>query len=160
MNRADGTKLKLADPMYKIASYVMDKRTDAMNMITIDVPIEPVQAYINKKRNEDGINISHMAVIIAAYLRTVAEFPMLNRFIVNCKAYSRNEFTVAMVVLKAGQVDHGTMSKMYFDFENILPDEADFLSAEGLFSGVGFDSFLAEIFQRKTLFLYQTFFLF
>ena len=122
MNRADGTLLKVSDPMYKIASFVMDKRTDSMNMITIDVPIEPVQEYINKKRKEDGINISHMAVIIAAYLRTVAEFPMLNRFIVNCKAYSRNEFTVAMVVLKAGQVDHGTMSKMYFDFENTIID--------------------------------------
>ena len=122
MNRADGTLLKVSDPMYKIASFVMDKRTDSMNMITIDVPLEPVQEYINKKRKEDGINISHMAVIIAAYLRTVAEYPMLNRFIVNCKAYSRNEFTVAMVVLKAGQVDHGTMSKMYFDFENTIID--------------------------------------
>ena len=122
MNRADGTLLKVSDPMYKIASFVMNKRTDSMNMITIDVPLEPVQEYINKKRKEDGINISHMAVIIAAYLRTVAEYPILNRFIVNCKAYSRNEFTVAMVVLKAGQVDNGTMSKMYFDFENTIID--------------------------------------
>lgn len=122
MNRADGIKLKVSDPMYKIASYVMDKRTDSMNMITIDVPIDPVQDYINKKRKEDGVNISHMAVILSAYIRTVAEFPMLNRFIVNCKAYSRNEFTVAMVVLKAGQVDHGTMSKMYFGLDNTVFD--------------------------------------
>lgn len=122
MNRADGTLLKVSDPMYKIASYVMDKRTDSMNMITIDVPIDPVQEYINKKRKEDGVNISHMAVILSAYIRTVAEFPMLNRFIVNCKAYSRNEFTVAMVVLKAGQMDHGTMSKMYFGLDNTVFD--------------------------------------
>lgn len=122
MNRADGIKLKVADPMYKIASYVMDKRTDSMNMITIDVPIDPVQEYINKKRKEDGVNISHMAVILSAYIRTVAEFPMLNRFIVNCKAYSRNEFTAAMVVLKAGQVEHGTMSKMYFGLDNTVFD--------------------------------------
>lgn len=128
MNRADGTLLKNTDPMYKVASFVMNKRTDSMNMITIDVPIEPVQEYINKKRKENGVNISHMAVFISAYLRTVAEFPELNRFIVNCKPYARNEFTVAMVVLKAGQVDHGTMSKMYFDFNNTVFDVNDIIN--------------------------------
>ena len=56
-----------------------------------------------------------MALIITAYLRTAAEFPELNRFIVNKKAYARNEFAVAMVVLKSGSNGHGTMSKMYFD---------------------------------------------
>lgn len=122
--RADGKKIKNTDPMYTVASYIMNKRTDAMNMITIDIPLDPIQDYIKEKRKE-GIAISHMAVLISAYLRTACEFPMLNRFIVNRKPYSRNEFSVAMVVLKAGQVDHGTMSKMYFDMGNTILEVND-----------------------------------
>ena len=117
--RADGTRLKNIDPMYNVAAHIMNKRTDAMNMITIDIPFEPMQEYLNKKRKE-GITLSHMSLLISAYLRTAAEFPELNRFIVNSKAYARNEYVIAMVVLSAG--NHGTMSKMYFDIEDTVFD--------------------------------------
>lgn len=119
--RADGKRLRDTDPMYTVAAYVMDKRVDAMNMITLDIPIDSIQSYLNEKRKQ-GRSISHMAVIIAAYLRTVTEFPMLNRFIVNRKPYARNEFCVAMVVLKSGVMDNGTMSKMYFEMTDTIFD--------------------------------------
>jgi hypothetical protein len=99
----------------------MSKRTDSMNMITVDIPVEPIQNFLNEKRKE-GANISHMAVILSAYIRVVSEFPELNRFIVNKKPYARNEFAVGMVVLKAGDSGHGTMSKMYFDYKNTIYD--------------------------------------
>lgn len=119
--RADGKRLRNIDPMYTVASYIMSKRTDSMNMITVDIPVEPIQKFLNEKR-KDGINISHMAVILSAYIRVVSEFPELNRFIVNKKPYARNEFAVGMVVLKAGDSGHGTMSKMYFDYKNTIYD--------------------------------------
>lgn len=125
--RADGKRIKNADPMYTVAAYIMNKRVDSMNMITIDIPIEPIKEYINEKRKQ-GINISHMAVVLAAYLRTVKEFPELNRFVVNKKIYQRNEVAVGMVVLKAGQVDHGTMSKMYFDENNTIFEVNDIIN--------------------------------
>ena len=107
--------------MYTVAAHIMNKRVDSMNMVTLDIPYDPIQNYLNEKRKE-GITISHMAVIIAAYLRTAAEFPLLNRFIVNCKPYARNEFSVAMVVLKSGEFDNGTMSKMYFNMTDTILD--------------------------------------
>lgn len=122
--RADGTRLRDTDPMYKVAAYIMDKRVDAMNMVTLDIPIDPIQKYLNEKRKQ-GITISHMSVIISAYLRTVAEFPLLNRFIANRKPYARNEFCVAMVVLKSGVMDNGTMSKMYFNMNDTIFDVND-----------------------------------
>ncbi len=111
--RADGKRIKNADPMYTVAAHIMSKRVDSMNMITIDIPYDNIQNYLNEKRKQ-GITLSHMSVLVAAYLRTVAEFPELNRFVVNSKVYARNELAVAMVVLKSGQADNGTMSKMYF----------------------------------------------
>ena len=117
--RPDGKRVKNADPMYTVAAYIMDKRVDSMNMITIDVPVEPIKEYLNKKRNE-GVNISHMGVVLAAYIRTMKEFPELNRFVVNKKIYQRNEIAVGMVVLKPGEMGHGTMSKMYFNENNTI----------------------------------------
>lgn len=105
----------------------MDKRYDAMNMVTIDIPLAHISDYLKEKRSQ-GINISHMAVILSAYVRVVAEFPELNRFFVNKKAYSRNELTVSMVVLKAGSADNGTMSKMYFDKKNTIFEVNDIIN--------------------------------
>ena len=119
--RADGKRLRNTDPMYTVAAHIMNKRVDAMNMKTIDIPYDPKQNYLNEKRKQ-GINLSHMAIIVAAYLRTAAEYPQLNRFIVNSKAYARNEWAIAMVVLKGGEADNGTMSKMYFENTDTIFD--------------------------------------
>lgn len=120
--RADGKKLKNADPMYKVAAHIMAKRSDAMNMITLDIPFEPMNRYLNEKRKE-GKRYSHLSLIICAYLQTVAEFPALNRFVVNKTIYARNEIAIGMVVLKGGKIDsHGTMSKLYLKPHYALDD--------------------------------------
>ncbi len=115
--RADGKRVRKADPMYTVVPYIMDKRNDAMNMITVDIPVEPIQSYINAKRKE-GIRLSHMSVIMAAYLRIVHEFPLLNNFIVNKKIYTHKEFKVAMVVLKNLATQEETMSKVEFQLDD------------------------------------------
>lgn len=125
--RADGKRLRHTDPMYRVAAHIMDKRVDSMNMTTIDIPYEPIQEYINKKRKE-GIRISHMALVIAAYIRTMAEFPELNRFVVNKKIYTRNEVAVGMVVLKSLENHNGTMSKMYFNKANTVFEVNDIIN--------------------------------
>lgn len=117
--RADGKRIKNADPMYTVGAYIMSKRVDSMNMITVDIPLDPIKKYIAKRRE---YKISHLALVISAYLRTAAEYPALNRFVVNKKIYARNEFAVGMVVLKPDDDGHGTMSKMYFDYEDTIFD--------------------------------------
>jgi hypothetical protein len=87
-----------------------------MNMIELDIPISPMQTYLNEKRKQ-GYRFSHLGVVLAAYVRTAAEYPLLNRFIANKRIYQRNEFSVAMVVLKPGEMD-GTMNKMYFKMDD------------------------------------------
>ncbi len=111
--RKDGKKVTNVDPMYRIMPYILNKRYDAMNMVTIDVPIEPMQKYINAQRRS-GVAISHMGLIIAAMVRATAEYPALNRFIANKKLYAHNDYTVGMVVMRPKDVD-GTMSKMRFE---------------------------------------------
>ena len=114
MKRKDGIRLKITDPMYTVAAHIMDKRMDSMNMITIDIPVDPVADYVHRKRDE-GMKISRLAVLLAAYIRVIDEFPKLNHFIVNSNIYARNELAVGMVVLQGGDItQQGTMSKIYF----------------------------------------------
>ena len=104
--------------MYRIASHVMAKRSDSMNMITLNIPAAPIQNYLREKSRE-GRPISHMAVLMGGFVRLMAEFPALNRFIMNKEPYARNELAYGMVVMgaKAGQgkANEGTMSKIFFD---------------------------------------------
>lgn len=114
--RADGKRVKNIPPMYAVAAHIMAKRSDACNSIELNIPLEPMQNYLRDARAR-GHNVSHLALVIAGFLRTTAEYPFLNRFVVNKTIYARNEFAVGMVVLKPGQLD-GTMNKMYFDLED------------------------------------------
>ena len=113
--RPDGYKVKNADPMYMLIPYFLTKRYDAMNMTTLDIPVEPMKAYINAKRRE-GVQLSHVGLVLAAFVRTVAEFPLLNRFIGGKKVYQHKDITVSMVVLRPGGGD--VMSKLYFEPED------------------------------------------
>jgi len=111
--RKDGRKIKTIDPMYKLISHIMVERSDSMNMIELTVQQDPIRKYIRKKKDE-GYTFSHLAVVLAAYIRTIADYPFLNRFVVNKTLYARKEVAIGMVVLKPGETE-GTMSKMYFN---------------------------------------------
>ena len=126
--RKDGYKLKGTDAMYQVAAHIMDKRSDSMNMITIDIPLKPMEDYRHQLRRE-GRWVSHMALLMAAYVRTAAEFPELNRFVVNKRFYARKEFAVGMVVLKAGDAHHGIMSKIYLEMDDTLSEVNDKINA-------------------------------
>ena len=111
--RPDGKRVKGENAMYSLVPYFLTKRYDAMNMITLDIPLEPLHRYMNEKRKE-GRPVSHLALIISSFIRIAAEFPALNRFVVGKKVYQRNELAVSMVVLRPG-TDEDTMSKIYFE---------------------------------------------
>jgi pyruvate/2-oxoglutarate dehydrogenase complex dihydrolipoamide acyltransferase (E2) component len=116
MGRPDGTLAKVGDSNYFLFPHVLKKRYDAQNMITVDIPVEPMKQYINEKRKE-GISISYLGLVMAAYTRAAAKFPLLNRFVVNEKIYDRNYFSASMVVLRPG-AGTDVFSKVYFDPQN------------------------------------------
>lgn len=107
----------------------MKERTDAMNMITIDLPEAPMKEYLNRKRKE-GKRYSHLTLILAAMVRAFAEYPQLNRFVVNKRIYARNEISVGMVVLKGGKIDGAsTISKMKFPPTGTIDEINDIINA-------------------------------
>ena len=121
MGRADGKLLRHTDPMYRIVAHIMKKRSDSLNSITLDIPLDPIDKYIRMKKKE-GVPMSHMAVILAAFNRTICEYPALNRFVVNKRVYARNEIAIGMVVLRAGKTGAETMGKLYLQPEDTILD--------------------------------------
>ncbi|MBQ9735750.1 MAG: 2-oxo acid dehydrogenase subunit E2 [Clostridia bacterium] len=118
--RTDGKRVRNEVPDYYVGAHLMNKRYDALNMIEVDVPLAPISAYVREKRKE-GRRVSHLGVILTAYLRTVAEFYKLNRFFVNKRPYARTDLSIGMVVLKPGDTD-GTTSKFFLEYENDIFD--------------------------------------
>ena len=116
MYRTDGYRVRTDDPTYEIAAYVMDKRYDASNYIKQDIDLELLQDYVKKCRRK-GVAMSHMAIIIAGYIRLVSQNPYLNRFVMNKRIYARNHFCVSFVTLSQDKKD-STVSKVYFNLDD------------------------------------------
>ena len=124
--RADGYLVKEVDPFIALTPYLMPMRCDAQVMLKFDIEYENLARYIVKKRGEGHI-VSFMDVMIAAFVRTVAELPELNRFIVNKRIFARKSLSVSLAILKessAGKVEENTI-KCYFDPKDTVFDVSE-----------------------------------
>lgn len=99
-DRKDGRKLRTIPPMSRVSPYIMKKRSDAQNHFKDSFDISEAERLIKKKRAEGYKNIGILHIILAAYVRTVATRPGINRFISGQKIYARNNIEVVMVIKK------------------------------------------------------------
>ena len=99
-DRIDGRRVRTAPAMEQITAYFMPNRNGANNMFSESVEITELERYVRRKRREglSGFGISH--VIMAAYVRTVAKYPALNRFIAGQRIYSRSEDIALCMTIK------------------------------------------------------------
>ena len=98
-HRSDGRRIKSLPPLFKIIPQVMRTRSDSQVYYNYDIPITAMDEYINKKA-EEGIKISYMTIIYAAMVRLIALKPQLNRFVMNCETYARNEILISLAIKK------------------------------------------------------------
>jgi len=97
--RSDGRLVKDVDPFVLITPYIMPERSDSQVMTPHEVDFETMTRYIRDQRKL-GHNITYMGMLIAAYVRTLCEYPELNRFVVNKRLYARNHVCVSFITLK------------------------------------------------------------
>lgn len=96
----EGRRIKTMTPMSTFMPYVMRQRSDACNFISDEIDITAVEDYVFKKRAEGYKSFGIMHVIIASYVRTVAEKPGVNRFIRGQKIWARNNIEVMLTIKK------------------------------------------------------------
>ena len=99
-DRIEGRRVRTAPAMEQITAYFMPNRNGANNMFSESVEITELERYVRGKRREGltGFGMTH--VIMAAYVRTVAKYPALNRFIAGQKIFSRGEDIALCMTVK------------------------------------------------------------
>ena len=98
--RADGRRTKGLTAIEQDIPHIMPKRVDAQNYVTEYVDEEIIKDYIRSVKQQKGVRMSRMAVIIAAYFLAALQHPYINRFVVGSRVYDRNHFCVSFVMLK------------------------------------------------------------
>ncbi len=93
-------RVRTVAPMTLLVPFIMVNRIGSQNMITDRLPISRLEAYLKQKQAEGMSNISMMYLLIAAYIRTAAERPALNRFIRGQRIWTRDEVEVSLVIKK------------------------------------------------------------
>ncbi len=125
--RPEGVKVTRGiDPITRVVPYIMTDRADSQCYCTQYVDAEIIQEYCRKKRAE-GMRLSQMTVIIAAYIRMIAHMPELNRFVIGKTVYARTELCVSFAMTKIrGKNDFlETTVKIYFDPRDTIYEIAE-----------------------------------
>lgn len=105
-DRNDGRRIRTLDPMAQISAYFQVERNTCSNLFEESFEITHVDRYIRQKRREGLTDFGITHVLLAAYVRGIAKYPQLNRFISGQKVYSRgNDIQYSMVVKKEMSVD-------------------------------------------------------
>lgn len=123
-DRPDGRKLRTLDPMSQISAYFMVNRNGSNNLFEESFEITNLDRYVRQKRREGLTDFGLTHVLLAAYVRGVAKYPRLNRFISGQKVYSRDEdIQYSMTIKKEMSVDSpDTTIKVHFNPHDTVTD--------------------------------------
>ncbi len=125
--RPDGVYAKNIDPFMKITPYIMFDRNDAMVLTNIKTDCAPLDAFI-KKYSALGVSYSYSDILMAAVVRTLHQYPDLNRFIMNGRIYNRKTIGASIAVhrsLREGDTE-STVKMEYSGFETIADVKAKY----------------------------------
>ena len=115
-DRRDGRRVRTLPPMNYITPYIMKVRSDAQNHFEDVVDITNIEHYLDKKHREGYTDMTLLHVLIAAYVRIVAERPGLNRFIAGQRIFARNKLECVMTIKKELTLESpDTCIKVEFD---------------------------------------------
>ncbi len=133
-DRKEGRKVRTLPPMSYAIPYIMPERNDAMNMFSDSIDITDADKLMRELRKQGYKSMSILHVIIAAYVRTIATRPGLNRFCSGQKIYHRDAIEVNMTVKREMSTDApdtaikvrfeptDTLIDVYNKFDKVLKD--------------------------------------
>jgi pyruvate/2-oxoglutarate dehydrogenase complex dihydrolipoamide acyltransferase (E2) component len=128
--RVDGKKVRDIDPIQRIVPHIMRHRHDSMNLIAVDLPCEPFDEFIKKESAASNGEYDYMHIIIAGLVRIIANYPRLNRFVMNGRIYKRNVINISFVVRKGMSPDApDTTVKLEFTGHETIAEVKDKINA-------------------------------
>ena len=152
-DRGDGRLLRTYPAYNKFTPFIMKTRNDSTNYFSDSLEVTEIDRWLREKRSEGykGMGILHL--FLAAYVRTIANRPALNRFVSGQHVFARNYIEVLMTVKKAftDESEETTIkvkflpSDTIFDIYRKINEKIDEVKASS--EGNGTDKF-AETFAR------------
>lgn len=116
LDRKEGRRVRTLPPMTYVEPYIMKDRNDAQNFFEDAIDITNAELFLDRKHKEGYTDMTLLHVILAAYVRTVAERPGINRFISGQRIYHRNKLECVMTIKKELSLEApDTCIKVEFD---------------------------------------------
>ena len=100
-DRKEGRQLRSLEPFYKFIPYIMQKKNDACNLYEDSIEVSEAERWLREKRRDGWKSIGMLHLFIAAYARTCAHCPGINRFISGQKIFARKNIQVVLTVKRA-----------------------------------------------------------
>lgn len=100
-DRDDAYFVRDADTMHKFMPFLLPRRTDNEAVLGVDIDLEPIRAYLEKKNADSPeFRYTFFHVICAALAKTAALRPKMNRFYAGHRLYERKDISLSFVVKK------------------------------------------------------------
>ena len=109
-DRKEGRYLRSLDPYNRFTPYIMSERNDTNVLFKDRWEISEAESYLRQKRREGMKGLGMLHVVVASYIRTIAKYPGLNRFVSGSRIYARNNIEFVMTVKKRMELDAGETS--------------------------------------------------
>lgn len=122
-DRKEGRRLRTLESYNAFALFIMKTRGDASNYMSDSIEITEAERYLRGKRlhGYPGMGILHL--MIAAYIRVVAQYPAINRFVSGQRIFARNNIEIVMTVKKEMKANAPETSiKVLFDTKDTIID--------------------------------------
>lgn len=104
-DRTDGRRIRSINGFSNFIPYVMIDRNDALNYYAESFEISEADRWLREQRTSGYKGMGMLHLFIAAYLRTCAELPGLNRFVAGRRLYAHNDIEVVMALKKNMSVE-------------------------------------------------------
>ena len=109
-DRRDGRRLRTLTPLFQLTPFIMRTPADAVNSFTDSADLSAIEHWLLALRDEGNMDISVMHVFIAAYVRTLALYPALNRFVAGRFLYARDRIDIVLSSGRNGTADAGSLA--------------------------------------------------
>ena len=99
-DRAEGRRVRTISPMARVSPYIMKTRNTSQNYIRDEIDTTKIDQYIKEKKAKGMMGFNLMYILIATYVRTLSQYPGLNRFIAGQEIYARHNIEICLTIKK------------------------------------------------------------
>jgi len=114
-DRKDGRLLRSLSGFTKFIPFIMPVRNDALNYFEESFEISETDRWLRAQRVNGYKGLGYLHLLIAVYIRCIALFPGLNRFVNGRRIYARNDIEIVLTVKKTLELNaEETTIKVHF----------------------------------------------